>query len=366
MGTEQERILELVRHLSDVLWECGFDGTLVYASPSVAKLLGYTLETLQTMPLAELLLAGGSRQVEGALAAVLQGRQDTFTGLELPFLHREGHEVWVELSGSLVRDAAGMPHHFQGIARDVTLRRQMEAALRQSSKTQSLELMAGGVAHDFNNLLQALMGHLEVLAFHTREREDLTQTCGRMTRIIRKAEGIARQMEAFAFGGEEPPMPMDLSTELAHIQPLLRASLPSRIGLTLDLAEGVPQVQAELHGLTQVLLDLAANAVQALEGSAGHLRVRVASREAPAFGEVLWVLPRPERPGAVLEIHDEGPGIPAPILARIFDPFFSTHLQGRGLGLAAVQGRARSLGAGLRVCTAPGQGACFSVIFPAL
>lgn len=366
MGTDEERILELIHHLPDVLWECGFDGRLVFASPSVETLLGYGPEALQAMDLSDLLVADGTDRVEGALTRVLKGRQDVFSGLELPFLHREGHEVWVELSGHLVRDEAGMPHHFQGIARDITLRRQMEAALRQSTKTQSLELMAGGVAHDFNNLLQALMGHLEVLAFHTRDREDLAQACGRMSGIIRKAEGIARQMEDFAFGGEGVPQSMDLSLEVARIQPLLRASLPGRIGLTLDLAEGMPQVLAEPHGLTQVLLDLAANAVQAMEGAGGQVRVRVAAREALAFGEELWVLPPPDPPGAVLEVQDQGPGIPGPILARIFDPFFSTHLQGRGLGLAGVQGRARSFGAGLRVCSAPGQGACFSLVFPAL
>lgn len=109
---DADHLMELVRHLEDVLWECGFDGILRDATPSVKGLLGWEVVELVDMDLGGLLAPGAGPTLEAALAEVLEGRQDAYRGVEVPFLHRDGREVWVELSGCLVRDAEGHPSHF--------------------------------------------------------------------------------------------------------------------------------------------------------------------------------------------------------------------------------------------------------------
>jgi CheY-like chemotaxis protein len=162
--------------------------------------------------------------------------------------------------------------------------------------------------------------------------------------------------------------PVDVSALVGELLDLCRGALPERAALRAELASDLPPVLGDPVQLRQVVHNLVANAGEALEDGVGSvtLRTRVEA-EAPAAAGLVGAGAEALAPGpyVVLEVTDTGAGMDARTQARIFEPFFSTKLGGRGLGLAAVLGLVRGHGGGIRVESTPGRGSTLGVWLPA-
>jgi two-component system cell cycle sensor histidine kinase/response regulator CckA len=235
--------------------------------------------------------------------------------------------------------------------------------LAASARLETVGRLAGGIAHDFNNLLAAILG----AAAAGREAGLAPDAAIEMTQIeeaARRGAALVKQLLAFARQQRLEPRVVDLRRAVEEAAPLLRRLMGNRVMVELVLAAEAAPVRVDPAQLDQVLLNLAANAKEAMpEGG----RLRIALSRAVVLrreGEGQDALP----PGryAVLEVSDTGAGIAPEHLPRLFEPFFTTRPErgGTGLGLATVQGILAQSGGHIAVRSTPGQGTCFRIHLP--
>jgi PAS domain S-box-containing protein len=285
----------------------------------------------------------------------------------------DGTIRWLHVTVAVHRDGQGNPVRFVGTQQDLTelkeaeaRRLELERQVLHAQKLESLGLLAGGFAHDFNNLLTVVRANLD-LAREERPTQDPIQAYLRpaIEASCRGAD-LCRQILAYSGRGNfviEPVAISDLARSMAN---LLESAIPKKVTLALDLAPDLPLLRGDASQIHQVTLNLVLNAAEAIGDGKGRIRLGTRAQawappEAPDVGQGELL---PGCPCVVLEVTDDGPGMTPDLMARIFDPFFSTKADGRGLGLAAVQGILRSHKGGIRVSTRPGRGSTFTLFFP--
>jgi signal transduction histidine kinase len=252
------------------------------------------------------------------------------------------------------------------IARDVTAGRRSAEALRQAQKLESLEALAGGIAHDFNNILSAILGQASLglgrLGLDSPARPHVIKVID----ATERAADIARKMLDYSGHGSVQTRHSDLSQVVDESRSLLEAALPKHVVLGWELAPDLPRVRVDIGQVQHALANLTLNAVEALGDEPGHLTVRTALRTIEPHDARFWrytAEPLPPGPYVVLEVEDDGPGIEAPVLARLFEPFFTAKVAGRGLGLAVVLGIVRGHRGGVAVESKRGS-TRFELAFP--
>lgn len=224
------------------------------------------------------------------------------------------------------------------------------AALARSERLSALGTLVAGVAHEINNPLTYINGNIEMAMFDLGERTEMEETRRMLASALAGTERIAHITSALRAVARQGPGDahenVDLGAVAANVHALLRVGLPDGIDLDIESAQGtfVLGSPTELH---QVLLNLAKNSLEAV-GEGGKVRIRVAADD--TF--------------ATLAVRDDGPGIPAETLARLFTPFFTTKPHGTGLGLSIVEGIVRDHGGTIDVKTALGDGTEFIVRLP--
>jgi len=238
----------------------------------------------------------------------------------------------------------------------------LEERLREARHLESLGLLAGGLAHDFNNLLAGILGHGELARAELAPETPAAVHLDQAQLGVQRAAELVRQMLVYAGKARREPVQLDLA---ALCREVVR-TLPSAHEVRLELEADLEPVSADAEQLRQCLRHLLQNASEALPTQGGALVVRVhrAAFGAPAPDE-FEALPGPAQgPALALEIEDGGHGMDAALLARIFEPFFSTRFVGRGLGLCVVLGIARTHGGALRCRSLPGQGTRVTLLLP--
>jgi PAS domain S-box-containing protein len=246
-------------------------------------------------------------------------------------------------------------------------RRELEQKLQETQRLEGLGVLAGGVAHQFNNLLTLVLGHAGLAAVGLPEGGPARQHLSQIESAANRAAELCRQMLAFAGRGASSVGPVGLAELVRQTAALVRASLPPGGELRLDLAEGLPPLRADAAQLRQVVVGLAVNAVEALPEQGGLLTLAVGRErlDRARLGSLRLGPGLPEGEYLTLTVTDTGCGMTEEVLGRIFEPFFSTKLLGRGLGLAAVLGIVRAHKGALEARSAPGQGSTFRLYFPA-
>ena len=277
----------------------------------------------------------------------------------LDYLVKDGH--FLETLPGVVERALRRLGTERRLAETEASLRQAEEELKQAQKMESLGLMAGGIAHDFNNLFQSLQGNLELA--RAQAGAGAQPFLDKALAILGKAAVLTHRMLDFSGKGFRNSAALDLN-ELARecLAPML--ALPGS-GLRFQGQEGLPLVAGDRSQLAQVLTGLVLNAREA-QGPGATVRVAVGLFRPGVdnLGSGLWI--QPALPGAeavCLSVEDSGCGMTQEVLARAFDPFFTTHRPGRGLGLSAALGILRGHQAGLWVATAPGEGSSFRMFF---
>jgi PAS domain S-box-containing protein len=256
-----------------------------------------------------------------------------------------------------VLDPAGRLVEIRGIVQDITARVRLEEQLRQSQKMEAVGSLAGGIAHDFNNILTVILGLgsdvAESLPAGSQVRADVEE----IVMTARRAEGLTRQILAFARKQVSDPVDLDLNGTISGATKLLERLIGEHIAVRLSLAPGLPHVHADPRQLEQVLMNLAVNARDAM-ASGGTLAISTFSLP-PLAGA---------RHGRVeLVVRDTGTGMDAETKARAFDPFFTTKGPGRGtgLGLAVVHGIIQQFGGTVSIDSTPGRGTAIRIVLPA-
>ena len=285
-------------------------------------------------------------------------------GLDLLGQRKGGGEFPLEIGLSFV-DQAGTQLALALIT-DITDRKRAEEHLRQAQKLESIGMLAGGIAHDFNNLLVGVIGNASLAQDLLPPGSPAGELLEAVVKTGEQAAHLTRQMLAYAGKGQFVVEPLNLSDLLPEMTGLVQPSISKKIALHLGLDQDLPPIQADRGQMQQVFMNLVLNAAEAIGSDAGMISVKTRVQDV----DELYIRRNLEAelsPGryVLLEVRDTGCGMDEATRTRIFDPFFSTKFHGRGLGLAAVGGIVRGHGGAISVSSAPGKGACFTVLFPA-
>ncbi len=255
------------------------------------------------------------------------------------------------------------PNQCAALSTDVTERKLAEKALLQRSRLDATATLAGGVAHDLNNLMVGVLGNADYLRRKLSTEREVVEVLADIVRAGQQAGKLAQQLLSFCRPSQPKTDVIDPKTAVDETLRIQRASVPPRIAVEHDCAEGLWSVKADASQLVQVLMNLCLNAVEAIEGN-GRINIRArnvslpdqASGQQPALEPGRYVM---------LSVQDDGPGLEPAVRDRMFEPFFSTKEQGRGLGLAAVHGIVNSHGGDIAVRSEVGAGTTFDVYLPA-
>lgn len=235
---------------------------------------------------------------------------------------------------------------------DISEARRMQMQLAQAEKMSSLGRMISGVTHELNNPLTSIMGYAQLLRAAVPEGK-VAERAERLESEARRCQKIVKNLLSFARRSEVKHGALSLNEIVESVLALMGYQLRvDGVAVETDLCADLPALVGDHHHLQQVLVNLLTNAQQAIraESSSGKIMVRT----------------RYEEGAAVLEVQDDGPGIPEACRAKIFDPFFTTKPegQGTGLGLALVHGIVRDHGGTIEALNDFRDGACFRVVLP--
>ncbi len=246
-------------------------------------------------------------------------------------------------------------------------RRELEGRVLHSQKLESLGVLAGGVAHDFNNLLTGVLGSASLALELLPENEPVRKLIKHIERAGNRAADLTRQMLAYSGKGRFEVVAVDLPELVQDMAELVKASISKKVALEFDLAKDPPLIEADATQLRQLVMNLIINAAEAIGDTGGTVAVRIGVVDADSalLAAMLHEEDVAEGRYVFLEVADTGCGMDIDTQAKMFDPFFTTKFTGRGLGLAAAQGIVRGHRGAFQVRSAPGQGTCFRVLFPA-
>jgi PAS domain S-box-containing protein len=289
---------------------------------------------------------------------------------EFRLIRKDGEELWVETSSSLISDSQGL---VQSVAQllDITGRKRaerekarLEAQLRQAQKMEGIGTLASGVAHDFNNILQVISGYVQFMRGESGRPPEDAARLDQIHKAVARASDLVNRLLAFGRKVEPQMGSLDLNEEIQQVVALLERTLPKMINIQLELGPDVGSVRGDASLLGQVIVNLSSNAADAMpEG--GRLVIKT-SRERLEKGRTPSRLDLPPGEYAMLSLSDNGQGIPDEYLDHIFDPFFTTKEVGRGtgLGLSMAYGIVLSHNGRIFCDSKMGQGTTFTIYLP--
>ena len=368
LSSSEAHFRHLIESSLDAVVVLDHDGRILYCNPTVRQQIGHSAEALRGRVALEIVVTEDKREVAETFARAIEqpGTPQEVTCR----IHDDAQaERTVATRGVCVHGPAGELHVLLSV-RDVTAaykaereRSQLQAQLYQAQKMETLGTLAGGIAHDFNNILTPIMGSAE-LAQAGLPKDHPTR--GHLEHILDASERARALVHRMLLIGRKARMvkePHDMVEIVEQTLELIRVSLPSSIKLRTEFGAKVMVVDADAVQLQQVVLNLCANAAQAMpEG--GELRVELLETDgaAPASEGS----GSPQGPSICLRVSDTGHGMSEETKERIFEPFFSTKqaLEGSGLGLSVVHGIVDGHGGTIGVRSALGEGTRFEVRLP--
>ena len=281
---------------------------------------------------------------------------------EIEGRRKDGSMVPLDVAVAEWRDGEGR-RFFTGILRDLTERKRSEEALANARRLEAVGQLAGGVAHDFNNLLHVISGNLEI-AQDFIEDEATRSFLERARNAAEKGSALNERLLSLARKRALKLERLDLNERVQEIAKLLASTVGEHISVTTDLAAGLWMTLADSGEIDSAILNLAANARDAMPGG-GNVRISTSNA---TLDEAAVKLHRAAAPGDYirLSIADNGVGMPEEVLAKATEAFFTTKGSGAGtgLGLTSVESFAIQTGGFMSIESAPGQGCTASIYLP--
>jgi signal transduction histidine kinase len=323
-------------------------------APSEEGFLGRSVDELPAMRVPEV-----AEALDAALVRGERGRA------EASWTSAFGIPIEARLLTAPIVGKDGRPLGAVSVQEDLSDLLAMNARLLQSQKMEALGRLSGGLAHDFNNYLMVIMAGAERVRRSLPGDHELGPALDQILQAAESAGALTHALLAYSRKQVFQPQVVDPNALVSGFAPVLEASLGSAIRLELSLAEDAGSVRVDPGQMEAVLLNLAANARDAMPDG-GVLRIEAAREDLDGDGAAeLGLEPGPH---LLLEVTDDGVGMDEATRLRAFDPFFTTQEEGRGtgLGLASVEGIVVQSGGAISVDSAPGEGCRFRIRLPSV
>ncbi len=242
-----------------------------------------------------------------------------------------------------------------------------ERQMQQVLKLQSIGTLAGGIAHDFNNILFPIIGYTELAMDDIPAESPARKSLEEVLKAASRAKELIQQILIFSRRNGSERKPIRVPIIIREALKLLRASIPTTIDIIADLEENCSLIMGNPTQVHQVVVNLCTNAYQAMHESGGEIHVRL-SEESIGYEEMVQRIGIKMGPHLHLVVEDNGLGMDATVLERIFEPYYTTKEPGKGtgLGLSVIHGIVKNHGGFITVESRPGQGSSFHVYLPTI
>ena len=360
LRASEEKYRQVVENAHDIIFTIDTEAYCTSMNRAGQNISGFVADTPRGIHLTRLVVP---EQIDSALRQLQRVLADeTVPRFELDIMTSQGKRRTLELDVRAIRIEDRIVGA-QGIARDVTVRKELEAQLRQAQKMDAVGRLAGGIAHDFSNLLTVVMACADSAAQQLDAESAVRRDVEEIQQAVASAASLTRQLLTFSRKDVAHPAVLDLTEIVTRLNTMLQRLVGDDVHFVADLGSSVGHVKADAGQIEQVIVNLVVNARDAMPAG-GTLTIETAA--APlglAFASAHGV-----QPGdfVALTVADTGIGMTPEVRARIFEPFFTTKdpNKGTGLGLATVHGIVQQAGGCITVDSAPGRGTTFTIYLP--
>lgn len=358
-----ERVRELVHLLdlaSDAIIVHDLEGDVLFWNHGATRMFGYEAAEVLGRRAADVNYQDAAVVGEAVGVAFANGQ---WAG-ELQMHRRDGSPLVFDSRWTVTRDANGVPHRILAIGTDVTERHALLQQFLRAQRMESIGALAGGIAHDLNNVLAPILMSVQLLRDEVTSAEGV-ELLEAMEKSATRGAGMVRQILSFARGVEGDRLAVDLRHIARDIEQVLRDTLPKSVRIVNRIAKDLRAVQGNPTQFHQVLMNLVVNARDAMPDGG----VITIDGENVDIDEQYATMSPDAKPGRYVRISvtDEGTGMSPDVLARIYEPFFTTKPVGKGtgLGIPTSLGIMRAHGGFMSVYSDVGKGSTFRLYFPA-
>ena len=371
-ATLEDRVEERTRE-RDRVWNNSRDllavidkaGTIVEASPSWQRVLGYSTEDLIGQARVDRVVEEDVAKSEQAFQRAIAG--EDINNLETRYRHKDGSIRWISWRTSLDDNLV------YAYGRDITddkeraeILQRTEGQLRQAQKMEAVGQLTGGLAHDFNNMLTGVIGGLDVVRRRIAEGRfnDVGRFMDSATTSAQRAAKLTHRLLAFSRQQSLDPQPVDAGSLVESMEDMLGRTLGEQVRLKVLTAPGLWLALADANQLESAILNLAINARDAMPGGGALLIEADNVVLGTAYADAQADATAGEH--VVICVTDSGSGMPEEVAAKAFDPFFTTKPigQGTGLGLSMIYGFARQTGGHATLSSELGVGTTVKIFLP--
>jgi PAS domain S-box-containing protein len=373
IAESEKKFRQLADHVNEVFWIIDFKKKrIIYLNQAFERVYQRSVEDV--MPdqraLLETIHPGDREEAERNIELLLKGEPRQ---IKYRIIRPDGRIRLIRDRGFPLVGPHGPTGRVVGLSEDITLRDQIEgerdelqAKITHTQKLEGLGVLASGMAHDYNNLLTAILGHagraIEGVPEDSALRRDLMQIEG----AGKRAAQLSQQMLIYAGQGHFEHQPLSLTDVVKSMEHLITSTVANKARVQYTLDNNIPPMIGDNNQIRQALLNLTVNAAEANKTLSGTITIATGHLEADKTYLAKSYYDHELVPGTLVfvEISDNGEGMKQEVLGHLFDPFFTTRLVGRGLGLAAVIGIVRGHGGIVVIDTKLNEGSTFRLLFP--
>ena len=352
----EQKYRNIIDTIQDGYYETDIAGNFIFFNDNLCEIMGYPRQELKNMNYRQLMDEENASKTFVEFSKIYTGKPHAKI-FDHEVTRKDGTNRNVTISISLVKDSSGQPSGFRGICRDVTERKRAVNDWVRMEKLESIGVLAGGIAHDFNNILTSILGNITLAGMSPQSPEKITRRLEEAGKAVDRATNLTQQLLTFSRGGspvKKTASILELVNDTCEF-----AARGSNVRCEISVPEDIYPVDVDVGQISQAISNFIINAEQAMpEGGVIDVRldnVLVNERHGLSLKNGKYLK---------LSIKDQGVGIPAKIVPKIFDPYFTTKQKGSGLGLATAYSIVKNHDGLITVESEPGVGTTFHVYLP--
>ena len=364
----KKRYADLYDNAPDIYLSVTKDARILLINRFGAESLGYKKHELEGGFLWRILSCPDIQGLKANLALAFQNKPLNI--IENPsFICKDGTIIRAHYRYHLSNSNKGCSlYELRVIGRDITdhvrlrkEKKQIELNLREAEKMKAISDLAGGIAHRFNNALVGITGNIDLLKMDFPDNKAIDIYSRRMMNAAKQMVHLTNSLLAYSQGGKYNAMPLSPHKIVMDTFAIMEHKIPSAVKLVIDVPDSLPDIEADFTQMQMVFSALIENSLEAMSGK-GKIQVKGVEKKI--------LPPQSKRLGLkqgkciLLEVKDNGRGMNKDTQERIFEPFYTTYHQGRGLGMAAVYGIIRNHNGWIGVESKPGLGTEIKLLMP--
>ncbi len=356
----EEKYRTMIEYSNDMIWTLDMAGHFTFFDTQTEKITGLKLDDWIGKSFVPLILEEDLPIIEKIFQRGFGGESLNY---ELRFKGQAENILTISVTTApLLKN--GEVNGLVSFGRDITEEKKLKSQLMLSQKMESIGTLAGGIAHDFNNILFPIIGYTEMLMEDVGRQSPFHSSLNKIYAGALRAKNLVSQILVFSRQDKNELKQMKIQPIIKEVLQLIRSTIPAMIKINQDISSDCGRICGDPTQLHQIIMNLTTNAYHAMEETGGELTITLKEIELDKFDMVTPDM----KPGAYacLSVADTGMGMNKNLTEKIFVPFFTTKVKGKGtgMGLSVVHGIVTGMGGAVQVYSEPGEGTQFHVYFP--